>query len=191
MKRHATGKLRFFSMVEVALATAIVGFGFASIMALFPIGVVASRDAMAETYSSEIGDQLIHHFETQARKTGHWSTAIDAMPATRPAPPAAQVGNPTGTALDTDGTIYDLGSCTYRVIRYTRPDSTVTGPYDSTKDYLDFDAIVMVWKSQITVGGTMLDYAKGATLNVEISWISQKAPGDRTSSFYCKDIFAR
>ena len=202
MKRHATGSVRFFSMVEVALATAVVGFGFASIMALFPIGISSSRDAMAESYSAEIGDQFIHFVESRARlmtapTTSNWSALIEnnsdtliPLPQGRPeAPGRLTAPDSLSGAIDNEGTIYSLGAGKYRVIRYTDTDGD--NKYTAGKDYIDFDAILLVWKSQVVISGQALEYKDAATVNVEIRWTSPRDDSDRTSSFYCKDLFNR
>jgi len=49
----------FFNLIEVTLAIAIVGLGVASIMAMFPVGISASRDAVAQNYCANTADEFI------------------------------------------------------------------------------------------------------------------------------------
>ena len=50
-------------MIEIVLALAVVAVGVISILGLFPVGMSASRDAMAIDYAANASDQFLHHFE--------------------------------------------------------------------------------------------------------------------------------
>ncbi len=50
---------RRYNLVEVILALGVVAIGVVSIMALFPIGANASRDASMETYAANVADEML------------------------------------------------------------------------------------------------------------------------------------
>lgn len=50
---------RRYNLVEVILALGVVAIGVVSIMALFPIGANASRDASMETYAAAVSDEML------------------------------------------------------------------------------------------------------------------------------------
>ena len=72
-QRAASG----FNMIEIVLALAVIAVGVISILGLFPVGMAASRDAMAIDYAANAADQFLHQFEylirlpaTTTRPTG-------------------------------------------------------------------------------------------------------------------------
>jgi hypothetical protein len=56
-------KIQFFNMIEVALAMAVIALGMTSILGLFPVGLNASRNAIAENYCADAVDQMISYFK--------------------------------------------------------------------------------------------------------------------------------
>ena len=54
-------------MIEVVLAMGIVAIGMTSIMVLFPVGINASRDAVAYNTSVEMGSNLISYMQAFAK----------------------------------------------------------------------------------------------------------------------------
>jgi len=59
MKRH------FFNLVEIALATAVLGVGVASVLALFPVGASTSRSAVAENSIADVAEFFFGYFQNQ------------------------------------------------------------------------------------------------------------------------------
>ena len=59
MKRHP------FNLVEIALATAVLGVGVASVLALFPVGATTSRSAVAENSIADVAEFFFGYFQTQ------------------------------------------------------------------------------------------------------------------------------
>ena len=59
MKRH------FFNLVEIALATAVLGVGVASVLALFPVGATTSRSAVAENTIADVAEFFFGYFQNQ------------------------------------------------------------------------------------------------------------------------------
>ena len=50
-----------FNMVEIMLAVIIIALGLTSVFVLFPVGLNAARDAVAENHVSDIGETAANH----------------------------------------------------------------------------------------------------------------------------------
>ncbi len=61
-------KKSYFSIVEIALALAIVGLGMASILALFPVGISASRNAIGNTLASQVSEEFMSFIKAKAEQ---------------------------------------------------------------------------------------------------------------------------
>lgn len=62
-------KKTYFSIVEIALALAIVGLGMASILALFPVGISASRNAIGNTLASQVSEEFMSFIKAKAEQS--------------------------------------------------------------------------------------------------------------------------
>jgi len=82
------------------LALGVVAVGVISILALFPIGLSASRDAMATSYATDSADQMIHQLEYLLRT--NWTTYLAGIPAATKPLTDTFPGNPVP---NTNGTI--------------------------------------------------------------------------------------
>jgi type II secretory pathway pseudopilin PulG len=58
---------RYFNMIEITLAIAIIAFGMSSILVLFPVGLNASRDSIADNYSANAVEQFISYIQARCR----------------------------------------------------------------------------------------------------------------------------
>ena len=56
-----------FTMVEVTMAIGVIAIGMMGIMALFPIGFQAARDAIGDNYSSDLADQFLQVIAMQCK----------------------------------------------------------------------------------------------------------------------------
>lgn len=52
-------KIHFFNMIEVLLALTVIAVGMTSVLGLFPVGLNASREAIAQNCSADVADQMI------------------------------------------------------------------------------------------------------------------------------------
>ncbi len=52
---------RMFNLVEITLAIAVVGLGMTAIMALFPVGFTATKQAVAQNYATDAADQFLSY----------------------------------------------------------------------------------------------------------------------------------
>lgn len=67
--RHA------FTLVEVALAIAVVAIGLVGVLALFPLGLRATRGAMDDTQMATIGQEFIAKYQQMALTNVNYDTA--------------------------------------------------------------------------------------------------------------------
>ena len=61
-----------FNMVEIALAIAIIAIGISAVLVLFPVGINATRAAMDENSSTDVGEYIAGFVRGQC--LAHWKT---------------------------------------------------------------------------------------------------------------------
>ena len=76
--QRAHRAVRGFSLVEVTLAVAIVTIGMVGILALFPLGMDATRKAADDTQMMAIGQDLIASNQQLAVQINKYSTKISS-----------------------------------------------------------------------------------------------------------------
>lgn len=212
-------------MIEIVLALGLVAVGLVSIMALFPVGMNATRDGMAEEYAATAADQVLHHFGylvgadlvdnasgnpppdgvldwdlyMQNGGTKEISAAVPTLADRADFDPlnttiSQQVANSNGTLYRNTNNATS-GWRQYKVLRYVERGGLHADEFDpNTNDLLDFEAIMVVWRSQITLPTspiTLINYDYGAKLNVEISWPARLPYAIRQSSYFCLELFNR
>ncbi len=62
-------RINLFNMIEVALSMAIIAIGMTSILGLFPVGLNASRTAMAENYSADAVEYIFGYLKNLAESS--------------------------------------------------------------------------------------------------------------------------
>ena len=82
----------YYNLVEITLAMAVVGIGIAGIMALFVPALEASKEAIAEDYSSQVAGMLLAYIERQ--KKANWDGGF---------PPSAKPVFPDPLSYDSNG----------------------------------------------------------------------------------------
>ena len=193
--RHA------FNMVEITLALGVVAIGVLSVLALFPVGANASRDAIASTYAAEAADELLHLLENNIRATGGWADYVtDASALIQEGPPV--VGDyvdfdaTTGghTPLDSRETLWKHGGAnaqTRRFKLYRYVDRNDNNEVDPGSDIVDFEGIMVVWRSQVSVDGTNIPYDNAVALNAEITWPARADNAEREKKTFYLEIFKK
>jgi len=216
MKRN-TKKITCFNMIEVALAMAIIAFGMTSILGLIPVGLNASRNAIAENYGADAAGQLIAYINSEASSS---KTQFETFLGTSAATGTITEGRlPTSTQAELDVidhpatglsitflTGYMANPATNRVSGwddlYTSANSQVffivQGAKSSSSSSYDFSAMLMIWKTPITakfelgngkaLTNTDASYNDGAGINMEISWPVEKYYNDREKRYYYFEI---
>ena len=174
-------KLKFFNLIEVTLAIAVVGVGISGIMSVFPVALSASRDAVGNNYSALIADQFLSFASLMASKDSEngkaWTDATTF------------IGGLTQTfsAIPTDeASAVDIAS------------GTISQEYKMSQGSAactDFTAIVRIWKSPITkmyVAGYTVDevpYKYAAAVHVEVSWPSAIPYAQRQKRYYSIELY--
>lgn len=175
---------RFFNMVECALALAVVAIGVVSIVALFPVGLEATRDAIADNYAANSADDFLHFFKGQMQTTSTgWSyySSPTVLPGTKPGS-----SEPTSWNTLSETPLVENDSGTPGVFRGQIKNGAT----------IDFSGIFRVWRSTTKYSyysGSWqtadLDPSKAISLNVEVSWPSQAPYDKRRRALYYLEVF--
>ena len=176
---------RRYNLVEVILALGVVAIGVVSIMALFPIGANASRDASMETYAANVADEMLQLVKYQLKETdGKTQTQIDnvwndllngsSSKITDDGPDKDSVKNML-TAINTtkldDSSVWKKPNSTWSALSngntiYQNQSHEQVFQLLSRKDdsdnlgddedaVIDFRAIAYIWKEKITLDKTL------------------------------------
>ena len=191
-----------FNIVEIVLAIGVIGVGIASVMALFPAGSNAMRDAMANGYSANMADQFLHFTENKVRQecwpANNWTFEL-AGTSGYEIPEKTNLGNKNASFSLT----YNAGQQIYpyqgnpgsepgifKILQYQ--DKNNNGQFDPNTDTVDFEAIMALWRSQITgPSGSAINNQVAIALNAEISWPAQRPYDEREKSTYRLELFNR
>lgn len=179
-----------FSMLEVVLALAVVAFGIVSVLALLPASMKASRESVADTHSSRVGEHLITMLATAlegAASATAWNSAILALPTAKPGSTEPTEGWVRWRAQD--GITYwqpGTGSPLFR---------TELRGQDS--DYAEFGGMCRVWRGPVTIcelvdgawQNRTLPAAAAVALNLEVSWPVQVPYERRQKALYALNVF--
>jgi type II secretory pathway pseudopilin PulG len=185
---------KFFNMIEVTLAIAVVGLGMTAIMALFPVGINASRDAIAENYAADCAEQFIAYIERECKKTPtSWASIIQSS-----AFYTLEITSGSSffdQAIESgfvsvggqEGNIYSTSNPS--IYRITQGSTICT----------DFDAVVRIWKTPVIstlYSGNWSSYTDNlygtsVGLNFEVSWPKDKPYAARGKKYYYKEIFKK
>lgn len=186
-----------FNMIEVALAMAIIAFGMTSILGLFPVGINASRNSIAENASIDSVEQFAGYIRSVSESSpgnfdSLFSNASGALKTVSTLPVNATIDSVTANFLDefridrTTNLIpgFSLYSSSDPAIYFV-----VQGPDGSAN--CDFMAMLKVWRSPVTMNFRIdssavtdhdrvnkdVNYNWGGGLNIEISWpLSKHTP---------------
>ena len=192
---------RFFNMVEVTLAIAVVGIGITGIMGMFPVAIGASRDAVAQSFIADGVDQLITLVNMVGNKENTWSTT-------------GYIKNIPTTTTNLVANTTEESACTtqYGNLFFDNADSKLgfangiavlkTGTLDSSGNlvFTDFSAGVRFWKTPINglyLAGNTFNFSSlgadtykyGFQLHIEISWPLSKDYASRSKSYYTYELF--
>ena len=196
-----------FNLVEIVIALGIVAIGVTAVMGFLPMGLNASRDAIADNYAADSGDQLLHYLSSTIQED--WSQLANIH--TQPPDVATGSGDLTtdwtvitGTNIYTrDYPTSDGDKTVYRILQQTDVIDGTDDDGDGLIDngtpttVVDFDAMVRIWKTPTSAweynGSTFAPvtdtgYAKRALLNLEISWPAVVNFGARRKTYYALEV---
>ena len=184
---------KYFNMIEVTLAIAIVAVGLVGIVALFPVGLQSIRDAVGENYVNDASQLFLSYIKlsakqdpatiTQANINSQWNTVMTTIPTIKP-----DATEPTVfTATSEIPSIYTCSTAgLYRV-------------FQGSTGMNDFKAAVRIWKtptvSPVNISGAWTydspDYSTSYGVNIEFSWPVEKPYAQRTKRFFYYEIFKK
>lgn len=167
--------IRYFNMVELALAMAVLAIGISSILVLFPVGINASTNARANDQVPMIADVVLENIKNIAMKDNlaDWTTMSASILTSKPADNDIFeiTANPTTPVL---GNLYATGKT--GIFLYKNGD--------------DFNAAIRFWRDtnydDFQIGTKTADAAAlqkvAALIFVEISWPIDMTYTDRVAA---------
>ena len=191
-----------FNLVEIVIALGIVAIGVTAVMGFLPMGLNASRDAIADNYAADSSDQLLHYLSSTFQ--GEWNELGNIH--TQP----ADISD-----VDMDLTVPEsahtwqhiTGTNMYKILLEPCPSCPLERAYrilQQTDDIagvgttiVDFDAMVRIWKTPTAAWEydgsawvTTIDsnYDKRALLNIEMSWPATVNFGARRKAYYALEV---
>lgn len=212
-------KINTFTLIEVTMSIAIIAVGMVGVMAIFPIGFNAARDAIGDNYSSDMSDQFLHVIAQQVKyykdTDGNgvisgdeygWETWVDS--------PSAKI--PLGSK--SDASVITKGACVFgdTSLYDGEPNSPLTGKdilgiyeggsrgiyyVESTSgDIVDFKGVMAIWCEQIKFlydstgdgnGDALMSIPlnKAVQLCLEVSWPVNKPYTKREKRHYVLQIY--
>ena len=176
--------IKYFNLVEIAVAIGILAVGVTGIMSLFPLGLQETRDSIGENYTSETAESFLAYIASEAYS--NWDDVLNSIPTAKP---SSSLTNTTGWGeplTGEGGNIYypDVGDGIYG-IKVTSGEGSIS----------DFSEEALLWKSKVknlAVAGEEIsefDLSKAVTLHLEISWPVEKPYAKRLKSTYYFELF--
>ena len=219
MRLYFRASRKYFNMIEVTLAIAIVALGLVGILSLFPVGFQSIRDSIGDNYVNDASQLFLSYIKlyakqdtstpptppTQAQINAQWDLVIGNIPVIKPDAPSYP-SLPTVDTVDPSKTGWT--TTTVPNLYYKPPTSGpppipgTPGLYRIYSGMNDFKAAVRVWKTRTvspihtTDWGTTLnpisnahDYDNSCALNIEFSWPIEKPYAQRTKRFFYYELF--
>ena len=190
--RHGGRRGRAFSLIEVLLALGVIAFGVVSVLALLPASMKSSRDSVADTHSSLVGEHLTEMLSTAMESSASataWTASALALPSDKPGADEAATGWTNWRSQD--GIRYwRVGTANQLHRVELRRDGN---------DYAEFAGMCRVWRRQVVISqltnGTWttrtLPWEDAVALNIEVSWPVQAPYARRQKAIYALNVFYR
>ncbi len=187
-----------FNLVEVVLAMGAIAVGMVSMMALFPVGTKASRDAMVANHSADMADQTLRTLAGRSRDGWEiWITGgrIPDGQANMPSGVVPPLNDASLEDVSGDGTMLRNTAETGQFVLLHYADANGNNRHDQG-ELLDFSAVMRVWRTPIRLtkadgSEEWIPYEVAAQLNCLVEWPAHLPPGRRQRSFYSLDVFNR
>lgn len=177
---------KFFNLVEITLAMAVVGIGVAGIMAMFPPAVEASRNAIAENYAVDASNTMMAYIEQYVKKD--WGTTLSS----------ATYFPSAATVIPADNQVFDLSSWVENGV--TTPVVTAMNGVYGVRNGNDFAAHMRIWTTTVPdfynpdVPATPISlgnyptYDYGVRIYMELSWPVMKKYSEREKKVYVMEL---
>ncbi|WP_176012350.1 hypothetical protein [Victivallis sp. Marseille-Q1083] len=210
---------RRFTIVEVALAIAVLVLGISAIMVLFPVGLNATSNAVGDNLAGDIADSFIPYLRgrlDKAKRNGSYNNEFLKVLIDADAPNAffTEKRSEMMNGWDIDGAEKAIDGAWKEHEKDPLQVEPIknylfAGDYDQQGIYrfwkvtyddvgnysLDFDAIIRVWTEKISglkvenYTTDYLDYQYGAGIFVEVSWPAEKPYKNREKRVYYFEYF--
>ncbi len=191
---------RYFNLIEVVLALAVIAIGMLAIIGLIPIGTSATRDAIGQNYAADAADETLQQLSKWLRSD--WTTNLALVPTDAALPDVTLPSyGATWVALGSDPKVQvsdgdyptdpaggNVGKRVYRFYHESVADPTA----------MSFEGVIRIWKSPTTAweidsAGTWVaredtSYTKRLQLNLEVSWPASMEYGDRQKMQYALEV---
>ncbi|WP_294435776.1 hypothetical protein [uncultured Victivallis sp.] len=145
-----------FNMVEIALAMAIIAIGLSGILVLFPVGINASKSAIADNNLADIAEYIMGYL--QAGCNADWIQNANAAEGTSPTFSFAEQfpvkddedevlnSDQTGISLDSDGDPNGFSEVSDFPNLFYGDSHKVFYYRQMTGDVVDFAAVIKIWR---------------------------------------------
>ena len=203
---------KFFNLIEIALAIAIIAVGLSSILVLFPVGLNATNDATADNKIPDIADYMLGYLECQVAAC--WRDGEG-----NPVPENSFIKNqltvsenPAGNAKE-DETWEPIDDSNAERATLFYQDAEISGSrkarifkyeqkyqVDGT-NVVDFSAVMRVWQEPIPFQFSKIAEPEkalthhtnpgksGVALCVEISYPAEKPYAAREKQYFRREIY--
>ena len=190
-RRRRQSGLACYNLVEIVLALGVVAIGIVSIMGLFPVGLNANRDAVAQSYAADSADQLLHWYAVRTKNNWSYYTASDWLPDTK------QDGT-DAAGMETDS--WAVQSTNMPNVRFEKHQST-NGLYRMTvsrgsgaADIVEFSGLYRMWQDAVecpVMSGmpVPIPATQAVAINLEVSWPAELPYSRRQQETYRLEIF--
>jgi hypothetical protein len=179
-------------MVEVALAMAVVGLGVAGILSLFPIGLSATRDAVADNAASNAVESFLSTIKMLAKE---WDASTPNT--LKLGPSSIIVIKETNTNVPPTG-LGESGQITGTQFFRTSEDDIIGVKMGPASNPTEFTGHLRLWMGKInfkyldhtkTPTDFESTYDKAARVMVELSWPCEIPYERRSKRLYSVDLF--
>lgn len=191
--------IRYFNMLEIALAIAIIALGATSIMVLFPVGLASTNAAVIDNNLPDAAELLLGYLE--GRVQANWRDEDGNKTSNAFLSSLSIGGKPVGHT-EVFNPPNSLGISTHtsnnRVFLFEKKIDAEGDTGSTADDVVEFAAVALVWVeySMYYVNGFPLTPAQQAamrshmgTLCVELSWPVEKSYADREKRLYKLELF--
>lgn len=137
---YQTVKKFYFNMVEIALAMAIIAIGISSILVLFPVGLNASKSAIADNNLADVAEYLLGYYKHFILNEFRNNRSIyDNL---KDEPTSEDMNTQDWTSITNFANLKNAtGSLENRVFKFEQ----TTTPSGSSTPVVDFSAVAKIW----------------------------------------------
>jgi len=195
---------RFFSLIEIVLAIAIIAIGCASIMALFPAGLIENRKAIVQNNAANSAESIFAYISNQASSASNlitWQSFVNSFPNNKPASvlEGADILEPVQFQTEEDGSPKLDANEDKIVIGNIYDSEDNKGIYAiklKTGKHNDMIGEVLIWIDEVKktyFGKTLISSGLGTDniigVNIELSFPVEKPYSTRDKFQYYFEIF--